>query len=108
MCTYANLETGNLVDVMEEVESIKLRYYYIGQSLRLHPADLINIRDKYRNESNAEQALEEVLLLWLDKKYNVETFGPPTWRMLVKAIDRKGGGNNHELAKQIASKHPTG
>ena len=50
----------------------------------------------------------DVLLLWLLQKYKVEKFGPPTWRMLVEAVDKKTGGNNHELAKEIASNHPTG
>ena len=37
----------------------------------------------------------------------MERFGPPTWRILVEAVDRKAGGNNHDLAKEIASDHPT-
>ena len=90
---------------MEDVESLQSVYYPPGQSLRLNIADLKAIRDTYHS---ADQALEEVMLLWLDKKYNMEKFGPPTWRMLVEAVDRKRGGNNHELAKKIASKHPSG
>ena len=90
---------------MEEVESLQSVYYPLGQSLRLNIVDLKGIRDAY---PNADQALEEVILLWLDKKYNVEKFGKPTWRMLVEAVDRKRGGNNHELAKKIATKHPSG
>ena len=96
------------MDVIEEVQSIQSLYYPLGQSLRLNIADLRKIRDKYPSKSDAKQALEEVLLLWLDKKYDAENFGPPTWRMLVEAVERKGGGNNNELAKEIASRHPTG
>jgi hypothetical protein len=55
-----------------------------------------------------DQALKDVLLLWLNQEYKVERFGPPTWRMLVEAVDKKTGGNNHELAKEIASNHPIG
>ena len=98
-------ETGDLVDVMEEIESLQSVYYPLGQSLRLDIDELKAIRDEY---PNAEQALEEVILLWLKKKYKVEKYGPPTWQMLVEAVDRRKGGNDHELAKKIASKHPSG
>ena len=94
-----------MTDVMEEVESLQSVYYRLGQSLRLNIADLEAIRD---TSPDADQALEKVILLWLGKKYNVEKYGQPTWRMLVEAVDRKRGGNNHELAKKIASKHPSG
>ena len=93
---------------MEEVESTQLPFFSLGQALRLQDTDLREICDKYPNESDAERALEKVILLWLQKKYNVEMFGPPTWKTLVEAIDRKRGGNNHKLAKEIASKHPAG
>ena len=102
------LEPGNLIDVIEEIESIQSLYFRLGQALRLQIKDLRKLRDKYPNKCDAREALEEVLLLWLEKQYNVESFGPPTWKMIVEAVDRKGGGNNHELAKEIASKHPAG
>ena len=87
---------------------MKSVYYSLGRSLRLQIADLKAIRDAYSSESDAEQALEDVLLLWLHQKYCIERFGPPTWRMLVEAVDKKSGGNNHDLAKEIASNHPAG
>ena len=93
---------------MEEVEPIQSLYFRLGQALRLPVTELKKISDMYPNESDDEQALEEVLQLWLDKKYDVKSFGLPTWRMLVQAVDRKRGGNNPELAKEIASKHPAG
>lgn len=93
---------------MEEVISVKAVYYSLGRSLRLQIADLKAIREKYTSESDAEEALEEVLLLWLNKEYDVKRFSPPTWRMLVEAVDKKTGGNDHELAKKIASNHPMG
>ena len=95
---------------MEEVVDIKSMWFDLGRSLRLRSDDLEDICKKYPNESDrdAKRALNDVLLLWLKKKYNVERFGPPTWRMLVEAINKKTGGNNYELAKQIALNHPAG
>ena len=95
---------------MEEVLDIKEMWFALGRSLRLRNDDLSAIRRKFPNESDcdAEQAFNDVLVLWLRKEYNVDRFGPPTWRMLVEAIDKKSGGNNHEVAKQIALNHQTG
>ena len=81
------------------------RYYNLGRSLNLKIADLRKIRDEHPSDSDG---LEDVMLLWLNQKYDKMKCGPPTWRMLVEAIDRKSGGDNHELAKQIALNHPAG
>lgn len=75
--------------------------------MRLRSDKLETIHKRYPDH-DTEQALNDVLLLWLNKQYNVERFGPPTWRMLVEAVNKKSGGNNYELAKQIASNHPAG
>ena len=99
------LDEDDLSKVIEEILSIESRYYYIGRSLNLKIADLREIRDKHPSESDA---LEDVLLLWLNRQYDVKKHGPPTWRMLVEAVDKKSGGDNHELAKQIAVNHQTG
>ena len=93
---------------MKEVLDVKSMYFALGQSLKLRNDDIGAIHKDYPNESDHEQALNEVLLLWLKKEYDVERFGPPTWRMLVEAVNKKSGGNNYELAKQIALNHPAG
>ena len=93
---------------MDEVESLKCAYFQLGRSLRLRDADLKDIRQTYPVESEQDTALNDVLLLWLRQKYNVERFGPPTWRMLVEAVDKKSCGDYHDLAKEIASRHPAG
>ena len=98
----------DLADIMDEVLTIKSMYFALGRSLRLKNDDLQAISEKYNNESKVDRALNDVLLLWLRKQYNVDRFGPPTWQMLVEAVDKKSGGNNHELAKQIALNHQAG
>ena len=98
-------DEDDLPKIFEEIHSIKSRFYDLGRSLNLRIQDLRKIRNENPSESDA---LEDVLLLWLEKKYNVERQGPPTWRMLVEAVDQETGGNDHELAKRIASKHQTG
>ena len=101
-------DKSNLSDVMEEVISIQSKFYELGRSLKLERRDLTAIHDAYPSESDSERALEDVLLLWLDQKYDAKKHGYPTWRMLVTAVAMKTGGNDQELAKEIASKHPAG
>jgi hypothetical protein len=101
-------DEDHLTDIMEEVLDIKSMFFALGRSLRLRNDDLEVIRTKYPNKSDHEQALNDVLLLWLKKEYNVGNFGLPTWRMLVEAVNKRSGGNNYELAKQIALNHQTG
>ena len=95
-------------DVIEEVISIQSLFYQLGRCLKLRNDDLNAVRDTHRSDNDTEQAFQSVLLLWLKKKFNVERFGPPTWRMLVKAVDMETGGNDHKLAKKIASRYPAG
>ena len=97
------LDEDDLSKIIEEILPIVSKYYSLGRSLNLKIEELRKIRDKNPSESDA---LEDVLLLWLNQQYNVKKYGPPTWKMLVEAVNIKSGGDNRELAKQIASKHP--
>ena len=107
-CTHYTLDEDDLCDILEEVESVKLTFFPLGRCLRLACDDLKPICEACTDQSTADKALNDVVLLWLHQKYNVGRFGLPTWRMLVEAVDKKTGGNNHELAKQIALSHPSG
>ena len=91
---------------MAEVITIKPRYYSFGRALGLPSTELDAIRSA--NSQNLEQGLNDVALVWLRQKYNTEKYGPPTWQKLVEAVDDPTGGDNHALAKTIASHHPTG
>ena len=92
---------------MDELSPIMSLYYPLGRALRLFPEELESIRTKYLDESDAEKALNDVILLWLHhQKYNVDRFGPPTWRKLVEAVNHPLGGRNYEVARKIALNHP--
>ena len=41
------------------------------------------------------------------RNYNVDRFGPPTWRKLVEIVEDPAAGNNKALADEIARKHLT-
>ena len=85
--------------------TIPSTFYNLGRSLNL---EIDKLREIRRVNSRESDALEDVLLLWLNQQFNVAKHGPPTWRMLVRAVSNKSGGNDHELAKQIALNHPAG
>ena len=93
-------------DVFIHVVELQASYYQFGITLGLPPRELDAIRIAFHQ--NISQAFTEVLLVWLRHRYNVEKYGLPTWRRLVEAVDNPAGGNNHALAKTIASNHPTG
>ena len=97
-------DESNLFEVMNELVPMETRYYEIGIGLRLSTYDLDSIESSVHHVSR--RALTKVLTAWLQKRYNIQRFGPPTWQMLVAAVNSPAGGNNHTLAKTIALNHP--
>ena len=79
--------------------TLSAEYYRLGIALNLKPSKLKAIQKQY--PSDVQQAFDDVLYAWLRWKYH-KKHGPPTWRMLVKAVDKI----NPALAKTIATAHP--
>ena len=90
-------------EIFEEIVSITAEYYKLGIGLRLKLGELQAIC-KSRGQ-DIDQAFTDVLLAWLRQRYDVAKHGPPTWRMLVKAVDSPAGGNNHTLAMTVSHNH---
>lgn len=57
------------------------------------------------NPENPRGCLREVIVRWLRKVHNVDRYGHPTWKTLVKAVADEVGGENPALAEQIANKY---
>ena len=93
-------------NVVREVIKLNASYYSFGGALGLLPAELNEIKSTCCQ--NLKQALNAVILAWLHQNYDTKKYGPPTWRRLVEAVDNPAGGDNHALAKTIASSHPAG
>ena len=91
--------------VYQELIDIKSKCLQLGMELGLPPSLLFDTLLKTFHQDK-DQAFSKVLLTWLRQEYNIERFGPPTWRRLVEAVDSPTGGNNSGLAKTIASRHP--
>ena len=51
------------------------------------------------------RCLRMVLKKWLQKSYNYQRCGFPSWRMLVEAVGDPAGGNDCALAEAIVKNH---
>ena len=90
-------------DVREVLIHTAAKYYGIGISLGLSADKLESIRLK--SLGDPELAMGEVISTWLRQSYDFDTFGLPSWRKVVDAVDSRAGGNNYVLAREIASKY---
>ena len=93
--------SDDLFDIYSELLPVASKWKNIGLALRLTPNSLNTIGAK----ENVTDCLLEVLTQWLKKTYNVERFGEPSWKLLVKAVSDPAGGNDRALAENIAKKH---
>ena len=57
------------------------------------------------NPGNSRECLSEMLSCWLNRSYNVERFGEPTWRAVVQVVAHPAAGDNCALALNIAKQH---
>ena len=75
----------------------------IGTGLRINSGRLNMIHES--NSGKPKECLLEMLTCWLKRNYNVERFGEPTWRAVVKVMAHPAAGDNHALALTIAEQH---
>lgn len=88
-------------DVLDKLQDVLAKCYHIGTRLNLNASFL----DVLRAEKLTHvEAMERIIIHWLRMNYDVERFGPPTWKALIEAVEHRLGGNNHRLAMDIISK----
>jgi len=75
----------------------------IGRGFRIDSGHLDKIQTD--NHGDSRECLSGVLTCWLRKNYDVELFGEPTWRTVVKVVAHSAAGNNCALALSIAGRH---
>ena len=56
-------------------------------------------------KNDVEDNLSDVLEEWLKKSYDTESFGDPSWKLLVDAVAHPVGGKDRALAMEIAAKY---
>ena len=94
--------TEDLQDVRSALEPVIARWRPIGLALRLtsNRLDVIN-----RDRGNCEDCLTEVLTLWLNRNYDTEQYGEPSWEMLARAVGHRAGGNDTALSQEITGRY---
>ena len=85
-----------------ELEPVAERWKHIGLALRLDPNQMKRIK---KENVDLEDCLTEVLTLWLQRNYNTQQFGEPSWEMLAGAVGHRSGGNNSAFAEEISRRH---
>lgn len=96
-------EEDDLSEVFDTLLPVSSKWSRVCCCLGLQASLLDTI--KKNHPGDIEECLFEGLQQWLQRNYNTEKHGPPTWRKLVEAVDNSSGGHNHTLALEIAKKH---
>ena len=52
-----------------------------------------------------DEKMLELTNAWIGRKYEVETYGEPSWRKLVEAIAHEAGGYDKRFAAELANNH---
>ena len=78
------------------------RWYDIGLFLGYKNSTLDSIKSKGQD---VHELLRNMIIEWLKMSYNVERFGPPSWRRIVEAVRANSGGKNPALADILARKY---
>lgn len=100
---YYNLGEDVCFQVFTSVYSVRANWYDVCLALGLPPSLLSAIRTNHPDDVRA--CLHEGLSNWLQRNYNTELHGLPSWGKLVKAVDHPAGGSNPALALKIAEEH---
>ena len=92
------LGIDDLIDVKVKVLPVAARWRDIGlvlgisdSKLETIKADTLAVRDR----------LTDMLRLWLNRAYNVEKYGKPSWQSLREAVRSPAGGDSPALADDI-------
>ncbi|CAI8020091.1 hypothetical protein GBAR_LOCUS12024, partial [Geodia barretti] len=96
------LGINDLFTVCSELVGVAHKWKKVGLALRLDPNFLNRINAK---QNDVEDNLSDVLEEWLKKSYDTESFGDPSWKLLVDAVAHPVGGKDRALAMEIAAKY---
>ena len=83
---------------------IAAKWESVGKALHLKPDRLDVIREQ---QTTPQQRLSATLHEFLKKNYDWEKYGAPSWRLIVIALAHTSGGDNVELALEVAKEHST-
>ena len=100
---YIIIAASDTDQVMDEVITLAESWQKMLISLHLPSLKKSTIAAAHPTDPSA--CLRTVIVLWLQREYDVEQYGPPSWRALVEAVADPAGGNDCDLAESIAEKY---
>ena len=100
---YVIIAAGDTDQVMDEVTTLAESWQKMLISLHLPSLKKSTIAAAHPTDPSA--CLRTVIVLWLQREYDVEQYGPPSWRSLVEAVADPAGGCDNDLAESIAGKY---
>lgn len=91
-------------DLLKALVDVSAKWKVIGVAFRLKSGKLKEIAASNQT-GNPSDCLYEVLVNWVNRNYNTERFGEPTWRRVVEVVADSSAGDNAALARTIAMDH---
>ena len=95
---FFSLGIDDLFDVKRKLLPLAARWRDIGLALRISDSKLEIIEDK---RLNARECLTDMLRLWLNRAYDVEKYGVPSWQKLKDAVGSPAGGDSPAVADTL-------
>ena len=83
---------------MSKLFPVAARWRNIGLALGISDSKLETIE---ANKSDVGDRLTDMLRLWLNRAYNVEKYGEPSWETLREAVRSPVGGNSPAIADKM-------
>ena len=102
-CHFFVVGEDDHFDILTEMMQVASSWKTIGRGLRIESGRLETIQES--NPGKPKECLSDMLTCWLKRNYNVERFGEPTWRAVVKVVAHPAAGDNCALALNIAEQH---
>ena len=105
-CLHLSIHTATncTEEVMGEVNILADSWQKI--LMFLHLPSLMKSSIAAAHPTDPSACLRTVIVLWLQREYDVKQYGSPSWRALVQAVADPAGGNDSDLADSIAEKYP--
>ena len=103
LCLTSHVGQDDHFDILTEMIQVASSWKAIGRGLRINPGRLETINEN--NSGKPKECLSEMLTCWLNRNYNVERFGEPTWQAVVKVVAHPAAGDSCVLALTIDKQH---
>ena len=93
---YSADRNDDFIEVVDSVQRLAASWSKLALYIHVKSDAIKTIEQNHPRD--AQQCLLESIMEWLKKNYNFERFGPPSWRMLVRAVKRLDNALAHDIA----------